>query len=176
MPFGEYVPFRGEVSAIVPRISTLIPDDFIKGTGTGALSIGPTTVGDVICFEVAYDGLVRDTVTDGARLLAVQTNNATFGFTAESAQQLEMARLRTVETGRAAVVASTTGISAVIEPDGRVIGQTKIFTRGVLDDVVPLRSSLTVADRVGAWPELILTALGCAAVAGAALGRKRPRP
>lgn len=168
VPFGEYVPFRSEVSALIPRLNTLIPNDFIKGQGSGALAIGPTTVGDVICFEVAYDGLARNTVRDGARLLAVQTNNATFGFTAESSQQLQMTRLRTVETGRAAVVASTTGISAVIEPDGKVIGQTRIFTRGVLDRSIPLRSSLTVADRIGAWPEWILTILGCAAVVSAA--------
>ena len=175
VPFGEYVPFRSEVSSIIPRINTLIPNDFIKGTGSGALQIGPTTIGDVICFEVAYDGLVRNTVTDGARLLAVQTNNATFGYTAESAQQLQMARLRTVETGRAALVASTTGISAVIEPDGTVVGRTRIFTHGVLDRTVPLRSSMTIADRVGAWPEWVLTALGCSAVIAVALVGRRAR-
>jgi apolipoprotein N-acyltransferase len=76
-------------------------------------------LGDVICFEVAYDGLVRDTVVGGGRLLVVQTNNATFGYSGESRQQLAMGRLRAVEHGRTVLVAATSGVSAVIAPDGR---------------------------------------------------------
>ena len=81
------------------------------------LRVGPATVGDVICFEVAYDGLVRDTVTGGAQLLAVQTNNATFDE-AEARQQLAMVRLRAVEHGRDALMASTVGVSAFADADG----------------------------------------------------------
>ena len=78
-------------------------------------------LGDVICFEVAYDDLVRDVVTGGGRLLVVQTNNATFGRSGETAQQLAMGRLRAVEHGRAVLVAATSGISAVIAPDGALV-------------------------------------------------------
>ncbi len=63
------------------------------------MRVGPATVGDVICFEVAYDDIVRDTVTGGGQLLVVQTNNATFND-AEARQQLAMVRLRAVEHGR----------------------------------------------------------------------------
>ena len=84
----------------------------------GVLQVGPARVGDVICFEVAYDGLVRSTVVSGAQLLTVQTNNATFGRTPETEQQLAMSRLRAVEHGRWVLVAATSGVSATIAPDG----------------------------------------------------------
>jgi len=138
------------------------------------LPMGPADVADVICFEVAYDGLVRDVVRAGGDLLVVQTNNATFGYTAESEQQLAMSRLRAVEHGRTVLQASTVGVSAVVRPDGSVVDKTKLFTRDVLVQRVALRSSRTLADRVGAWPEVALAALGLlGAVLGAVAGRRR---
>ncbi len=86
------------------------------GTGNGLLAGGPFPIGDVICFEVAYDGLVRSSVAAGAQLLVVQTNNATFGVTGETYQQLAMSQLRAVEHGRTVLQASTSGVSAVIGP------------------------------------------------------------
>jgi len=175
VPFAEYVPFRATLTRVVGRLGTLIPRDFAHGSSGAALAVGPVRVGDVICFEVAYDALVRSTVLDGARLLAVQTNNATFGFTAEAPQQLAMARLRAVEHGRTVVVASTSGISALVRPDGSVVASTGIFTRGALTAVLPLRSSRTLADRLGTFPELLLVVLGVgSAVAG--WRRRSPRP
>ena len=145
-------------------------------TGDGVLQLGPATIGDVICFEVAYDGLVRSSVDAGARLLVVQTNNATFGRS-ETSQQLAMARLRAVEHGRAVLVAATSGISAVIAPDGRVVASSKIFTQTVLVDRVPLRDTLTLADRLGAGPRvgarLHRRSSGC--VAAWAIGRRSRR-
>ena len=79
----------------------------------------PGALGDVICFEVAYDEVVRDTVTHGAQLLVVQTNNATFNE-AEARQQLAMVQVRAVEHGRAALMASTVGISAFVDESGAV--------------------------------------------------------
>ena len=97
----------------------------------------------------------------------VQTNNATYGRT-ESAQQLAMTQLRAVEHGRAVLVASTSGISAVLEPDGRVVARSKIFTQKVLVARVPLRDSLTIADRLGAGPERVLALIGLTGLVGAA--------
>lgn len=173
VPFAEYVPARPVLTRLVGRLRDLIPRDFVHGTGSGALDVGPVRVGDVICFEVAYDGLVRSSVRDGARLLAVQTNNATFGHTAEAPQQLQMARLRAIEHGRAVVVASTSGISAVLRPDGSVMASTGIFTAGVLVERVPLRSSQSLADRVGSGPELVLVVLAGIGVAWAWRRRSR---
>ncbi|HEX5567023.1 MAG TPA: apolipoprotein N-acyltransferase, partial [Streptomyces sp.] len=117
VPFGEYVPYREQLSKVITRLQR-VPRDFWPGQSTGVLDVGPARLGDVICFEVAYDEIVRDTVNDGARALVVQTNNATYGHTGQPEQQLVMSRLRAVEHGRAVVTAAPSGISAVVAPDG----------------------------------------------------------
>ena len=117
VPFGEYVPLRGLAEWISSDAKT-VTRDMVGGHGNGLLRGGPVPIGDVICFEVAYDSLVRSSVAAGARLVVVQTNNATFGHTAETYQQLAMSQFRAVETGRTVVQAATTGLSAIIGPDG----------------------------------------------------------
>jgi apolipoprotein N-acyltransferase len=164
VPFGEYLPFRGAVTDVFPRAGALIPNDFLPGRGSGLFRVAHTQLGDVICFEVAYDGIVRDTVRAGAQILVVQTNNATFGRGGETWQQLAMARLRAVEHDRAVLQVATSGVSAVIQPDGHVTQRTALFTADVLSARVPLRSDLTLADRLQDWPERVLMAVGLAAL------------
>jgi apolipoprotein N-acyltransferase len=158
VPFGEYIPFRSLVRHVTSRVD-LVPSDFASGTTVGTLRLGPVVVGDVICFEVAYDGIVRDVVDAGGQLLVVQTNNATFGRSGETTQQLAMGQLRAVEHGRSLVVAATSGVSAVIAPDGRVQHRTGIFTRDVTVQQVTLRDGTTLATWLGWWPELVMTVL-----------------
>ena len=120
VPFGEYIPFRGLLSHITSLVA-LQPENFTAGRRVVVFHVGPIRLGDVICYEVGFDGLVSSEVRAGANLLAVQTNDATFevdGQLGESLQQLAMARIRAVESDRAVVVASTTGVSAIIAPDG----------------------------------------------------------
>ena len=148
--------------------------DFVAGTEPGVLTMGPARVGDVICFEVAYDGVVRDTVTHGAQLIAVQTNNATFD-TAEAGQQLAMVRLRAVEHGRHSLMASTVGISAFVDAHGRVYDATQFNTEAVLLRELRLGSGRTLATRLGAIPEYVLVGAALVALAAAIwLGRRRP--
>jgi apolipoprotein N-acyltransferase len=163
VPFGEYIPLRSLARRISDKVD-LVPRDFAAGEEVGVLDVGPARLGDVICFEVAYDGLVRDAVREGGRLLVVQTNNATFGRSPQSEQQLAMSRLRAVEHGRAVVVAATSGVSAVVQPDGRLAHRSAVFTRDVSVTTVPLRDAQTPATRLGAWPEAVLTALALAGV------------
>jgi apolipoprotein N-acyltransferase len=158
VPFGEYIPLRGLVRHVTSRVD-LVPRDFDRGDEVGALQVGPVLVGDVICFEVAYDGIVRDVVKAGGRLLVVQTNNATFGRSGETTQQLAMGRLRAVEHGRALVVAATSGVSAVIAPDGTVQHRSRVFTKDVAVEEVALRDSTTLATRLSWWPELVMSLL-----------------
>ncbi|WP_435054464.1 apolipoprotein N-acyltransferase [Micromonospora aurantiaca (nom. illeg.)] len=171
VPFAEYVPLRSiarKVSSQVDRVRS----DFVAGDRPGVLNTGPAVLGDVICFEVAYDGIVRDTVTGGAQLLVVQTNNATFDV-AEARQQLAMVRLRAVEHGRAALMASTVGVSGFVSPDGRVDGATGFNTAAVVVRQMELGNGRTPATTAGVWPEVALTALAVAALAGAAVLRRR---
>ena len=148
----------------------------IGGHGNGLVTGAPFPIGDVICFEVAYDGLVRSSVAAGAQLVVVQTNNATFGHTSETYQQLAMTRLRAVESGRAAVQVATTGISAVVGPDGGVrMRSGALFTPDVLVATVPLRTGTTLATRLGALPELLLAAAALIALGLAAPPVRRRR-
>jgi apolipoprotein N-acyltransferase len=174
VPFGEYIPYRSFFRIFSPKVD-LVSRDFAAGNGVGVLDLGPARIGDVICFEVAYDDIVRDTVTAGADLLVVQTNNATFGYTDESVQQLAMSRLRAVEAGRAVVHVSTVGVSGLIQPDGSVVAGSSLFTRAVLNARLPLRTGLTVATRAGAWPEAALALLGCGLVAAGVVRARRRR-
>jgi len=167
VPFGEYIPFRSLARKVTSKVD-LVPRDFISGKGPGVLQVGPARIADVICFEVAYDGVVRDAVTGGGRLVVVQTNNATFGRSGETSQQLAMGRLRAVEHGRAVVVAATSGVSAVIAPDGTLLDRSRVFTRDLLVERVPLRSARTLATRLGALPELLLSLLAAGAVVAGA--------
>jgi apolipoprotein N-acyltransferase len=164
VPFAEYLPGRSIVQKIITRYAHDQPEDFVAGKTVGIFNIpGPKQVyrlGDVICFEVAYDGLVRSTVTHGAQLIVVQTNNASFGRSGETYQQLAMGRIRAVEHGRTVVVAATSGLSAIISPDGSLIERSSLFTPQALVAAVPLRTSLTLADRLGGWTELVLVVLG----------------
>jgi len=172
--FGEYIPMRGIARLFSSRVDD-VNVDMIPGTQPGYVPLesarhGRTVgLGVVICFEVAYDDIVREAVTSGGEVLVVQTNNASFGMSDESTQQLAMSRLRAVEHGRATVQVSTVGVSAVIAPNGALLQRTGLFTAEQMVATLPLRESLTPATRLGPWPAWITDALAvCVVVAGAA--------
>jgi apolipoprotein N-acyltransferase len=173
VPLAEYVPARGFFRFFSTQVDRV--RDQRAGYEVGVLDIGGLRLGDLICFEVVYDGLVDDVVDGGAEMIVVQTNNATFGYTDESAQQLAMSRLRAVEFGRTVVVAATSGISAVVAPDGSIVRSSELFTPAVFVEDIAQRSSSTVAQRLGAGPEWVLTAVGAGAVLAAAVLRRRAR-
>ena len=178
VPFGEIIPDRGLLSHIT-SLPSLQPVNFTPGHRTVIFTTGKIRLGDVICYEIGFDGLVRSDVAAGANLLAMQTNDATFevdGQTGETLQQLAMARIRAIESDRAVVVASTIGVSAIVAPSGRLITHSGTWQQAVLEARVPLISHRTLADSVGAWPEYVIVALTAAALALAVLrGRKAPR-
>jgi apolipoprotein N-acyltransferase len=172
VPFGEYLPMRDMLTKLITRFER-IPEDYLPGKTPGLLRLGPVQVGDAICFEVAYDGIVRDVAA--AQLLVVQTNNATYGHTSLPWQQIAMSRLRAVEHGRSVLVAATSGITAVIGPDGRVIARSGEFAPYVRVAPVPARTSRTLADHLGAAPEWLIAFMGIMAVGIAARRTRAPR-
>lgn len=165
MPFGEYIPMRGIAEMIAPDAVARQPRDFIAGDHVGVLEMNGVRVGPVICFEVAFDDLVRDTVRAGAQFLAVQTNNAGFGFTPMTEQQLAMARLRAVEHGRWTVVSALAGVSAVVTPEGNVVDRIELFEQDRIITEIGLSDDFTIATQIGEWPEWLLTAAALAALA-----------
>ena len=179
-PFAEYIPMRDWVRPFSSAVD-LVRNDMIAGTEVGVVPVeaprlGRTVpTGVVICFEVAYDSLVRDAVRAGAELLVVQTNNASFGYTDESTQQLAMSTLRAMELGRATVHISTVGVSAVIAPDGVVTHRTGLFTAEQIVEEVPLRTTLTPAAAMGSWPAWVVAALAVVVTLAGMIGAHRVR-
>lgn len=144
-----------------------------RGTFDSVLDLGEVRVGDVICFEVAYDGLIRDAVLDGGELLVVQTNNATYTGTGQLQQQFAISRYRAIETGRTVVVAATNGISGIIGPDGTVLDSAGEKTRAVLVEEVTLANGITLGVRIGGWLELGLALIALAWAGAAYFARRR---
>jgi apolipoprotein N-acyltransferase len=173
-PFGEYLPWRSFFrlfSSYADRAGTFVP-----GTGVGAVDAAGVRLGVAICWEIAFDDLVADSVAAGAQVLDVPSNNATFGLTDMTFQQLAMSRVRAVEHDRAVRVVTTSGVTATITPDGAVTAATSRFVPDVLVGATPLRTTTTLAGRLRTVPEWVLLATGLAAVATAvARGRRRPR-
>ncbi|WP_245885845.1 apolipoprotein N-acyltransferase [Xylanimonas oleitrophica] len=164
-PFGEYIPLRSFVrlfSDQVDRVTT----DMIAARNAPVVDVPverlgrSVPLGTAICFEVAYDEIARDAVRRGAEVLVVPTNNASFGVTAESTQQLAMTRMQAISTGRAAVQISTVGVSGVITPDGTLVARTGLFTPDHLVADLPLRTDLTPAVVAGYWPGWVVAAAG----------------
>jgi apolipoprotein N-acyltransferase len=173
VPFGEYLPFRGLLTRFITRFDR-VPRDFAGGDDPGFLTIGPVPIGIVICFEISYDDLVRDAVRAGGQTLVVQTNNATYGRTGQPEQQLAISRVQAVASGRTTLVAATSGISAVIGPDGRPTWQTEEFTTASTVSDVPLRAGLTPAMRLGNLVEAAALALLVVLLAAGRSRRRQP--
>jgi apolipoprotein N-acyltransferase len=174
VPFAEYVPIRSFIREFITEKVDLVRRDFVSGEEPGVLDMGRATIGDVICFEVAYDEVVRDTVTGGAQILVVQTNNATFNE-AEARQQLAMVRLRAVEHGREALMASTVGVSAFVDRHGKVYDATQFFTEAVIERTIPLSTGRTMATWLGVAPEVIMVVGAGVIVVLAVVIRRRAR-
>ncbi len=175
VPFGEVIPFRGLLK-LVTSLPSLQPVNFTPGHRPVLFRVGQIRLGDVICYEVGFDGLVSSEVAAGANLLSVQTNDADFeldGQMGETLQQLAMARIRAIEHDRAVVVASTTGVSAIIAPDGSLLASTRTWRQAEIEAAVPLLTTTTPADKAGGWPEAMLTLGTLAAFCGALVRRRR---
>ncbi|MEV0296288.1 apolipoprotein N-acyltransferase [Nocardia sp. NPDC050710] len=172
-PFGEYLPMRGFF-----RLFSEYADRagyFVPGDGDGTVHAAGVDIGVATCYEVAFDRAFRDSMRAGAQLLTVPTNNATFGDSEMTYQQLAMSRVRAVEHGRALVVAATSGVSAIITADGAVPQQTQMFVPSVLVADLPLRGDTTIATRIGPAPELFSVILTGAAVMVVFYRRRRSR-
>jgi apolipoprotein N-acyltransferase len=177
VPFGEYIPFRSLISSF-SSLPSLQPVDFTPGREPVVFDTGAVRLGDVICYEVGFDNLVRSEVNAGANVLALQSNDADFeidGQLGETQQQTAMARIRAIESDRAVVYASTTGESTIIAPDGALIAHSGVWHRAILDARVPLVSYRTLADRIGAWPEYLLVLAAVLALGLAITLRRRAR-
>lgn len=165
-PFGEYLPWRGffrHFSEYADRAGYFVPGD-----GNGVVHASGIPIGVATCWEVIFDRAFRESVTNGAQILTVPTNNALFGEEM-SEQQLAFSEFRAVEHDRYVIVSGTTGISAIVAPDGRIISRTNFFEPAYLDEHVRLKTSITPATRWGPAVQWLLIAVGLGAVGAAML-------
>ena len=183
-PFGETMPMRDFFRIFSDQVDRA--GRFVPGENPAVLEVAAADatmrVAVTLCYEVLFDGTVRDSILGGANLLAVPSNNATFGYTDMTYQQLAIDRFRAVEHSRSVVVPTTSGVSAIITSDGRVVDDTAMFEPATLVATVPLRSSLTISDRLGAAPQWLLTLSGIGVLLAALVRRhgvslhRRPDP
>lgn len=170
-PFGEWMPMRDFFRIFSSYVD--MAGDFKPGDGDGTVHMADHVVGVATCYEVAFDAAYRDAVKAGAEILTTPTNNATFGFTDMTYQQLAMSRIRALETDRAVVVAATSGVSAIVHPDGTVSQHTEIFQPGYLVEKLPLRDSVTFAVRYGRIVQCLLALGGAGVMLAAGVGARR---
>lgn len=146
VPFGEYVPLR-ELVGWVPPLERA--GNFVAGREPVVFALDDARVGTLICFENNFPGLARSLVDEGAEMLVVSTNNASFGRTAASDQHIAFSQLRAVETGRWVVHAGISGKSTVIAPSGATGQRTGLFEQAVLRADIPLVAGQTLFTRTG---------------------------
>ena len=170
-PFGEYMPLRSFFRLFSEKVDWA--GDFKPGVTSDPVRMGDVLVGVATCYEVAFDNAGREAVRRGAQILTTPTNNATFGFSDMTYQQLAMSRMLAIQTDRAVVVAATSGVSAMVHPDGSVSQETGIFTAATLRESLPLRESQTVAVRFGFVIEYVLVLAGWLVGAGAVIRARR---
>ena len=170
-PFGEWLPLRAPLEAIFPIARTA--GHFVPGDGDGVVTAAGVDLGVAICFEVAFDAAARDPIAQGAQFLAVPTNNATFGHSPMTYQQLAMSRVRAVEHHVPVLIAATSGVSAVIGPDGAVRQETGIFEPAALAAQVEVGAAGTMATRLGGIPQAVSCLIGLAGLAWAAHRTRR---
>jgi len=147
-PFGEYIPLRSLASKISPFVDDV--RDFSPGNESTIFTVDKAKIAPVICYEL-LDDQILEKAAKSSNLLAVQTNSATFGDSAQSAQQLQMTRIRAIEHSRNILSVSTTGYSAVIDYNGKVLQKSDMGTAQHLYAEIGLISSVSPRDRYGDW-------------------------
>lgn len=161
VPFGEYVPWS-TLRRYIPALEQ-IPEDGIPGNEPVVFEVGAAKVGTVICFESTYPRHVREFVADGAELIVVTTNNASFRRSPAARQHVQMSAMRAVEEGRWVLHAAISGITVVVAPDGRIVERTRLFEQDVVRRTVERAAGRTFYGRFGEPIELGLMGLGVVA-------------
>ncbi|HUK12667.1 MAG TPA: apolipoprotein N-acyltransferase [Thermoanaerobaculaceae bacterium] len=169
VPFGEYVPLAGRIAALKALVREV--GSFTPGTAPEPLTgpAGPT--GIAVCYEVAYPSLFAAEVRRGAAVLATITNDGWYGDSAAPRQHLALAILRAAENRRYLVRAANTGISAIVDPLGRVLARLDFGRQGVITGEVRPISALTPFARFGGTVRGGIVALALGAII-CAIGRR----
>jgi len=156
-----------------PGLIDLIGRDYTPGTTNTVFNVNGVIAGIDICFDITDDTVMRDSIKSGAQILIAQTNNADFGHTDESVQQLEIARIRAMELGRTLVNDSTVGTTAIVLPNGSTVSQLPTYKAGYLVATVPLSTTITPATWLGEPIEQLASVVGLAGLLVAAISTRK---
>ena len=174
VPFAEYMPNREFFRALVPDLVDLVGRDYSFGTRPNVVNVSGVPVGVSICFDITDNTLARKMIDGGAQVVFAQTNNADFGTTDENLQQLAIARLAAMESGRTVVNDSTVGKTAIIRSDGTTQSELRPYQPGYLIADVTLSTTVTPAIVAGRTLELLLCLFAIGGVASLGwLGRTK---
>lgn len=149
VPFGEYVPFREQLSFL--DVLDQIEHDLVPGTEVRPLTLDEMRIADLICFENLFPQIARSQVADGGGFIVVPSNNSAYLASAASEQHLAITRVRAAENARWAAHASISGISAFVSPTGEVFDRTDLFQPTVIRRELPTSTSRTPYNRFGDW-------------------------
>ena len=158
VPFGEYIPFRKYLDWIPPL--ALVPRDMIRGDGQKIFTVNDTKISTVISFEGSFQRYIRNSVQDGAELVVILTNQASYGESGMSDQFILMSRANAISNGRPIVHAAITGKSAFIDHNGKVISKTKLFETGVLTEKIEVKQIETPYSKYGNYLNYIFILFG----------------
>jgi apolipoprotein N-acyltransferase len=158
VPFGEYLPFQDWMEMLGLQQLTKVQGGFIPGTVRRSMEIpnAPRML-PLICYEAIFPDTVANR-DDRPGWIVNLTNDGWFGISTGPYQHLQQARLRAIEQGLPVVRAANTGISAVIDPLGRIVARLGLGIEGVLDSALPLANPPTVYARAGDVPAAVLIA------------------
>ena len=158
VPFGEYVPLQRMLFFVKPIVEAV--SDFAPGTEAVLLPVGTHHASTAICYEVIFASLMRQFVVNGTELLTTITNDAWYGTSSAPFQHWDQAAMRAIEGGRYLARAANTGISGFVDPYGRVLQKTTLFTPAMLVADLRFIQERTIYSRIGdlvAWLSLAAT-------------------
>ena len=167
VPFAEYLPARDFFYPLAPTLFDMVPRDYSFGTRDTVFDVAGHTAGIAICYDIVDDAIFWQMMAEGADVIFAPTNNADFGRTDQSVQQLAIARLRAIETGRSVVNISTVGTSAIMDPSGATLDRLPTFTEGYMIVDVPTADHTTPATRFGRSIELGVSGFALAGLVSA---------
>ncbi len=162
VPFGEFIPFENLISFAKPLTREI--GTFGRGRSRMPLEAGNTKIGTFICYESVFPDEVRQFVRNGAEVFVNISNDGWYGDSSAPLQHLNMARMRSVENQRWLLRDTNTGITAVIDPYGRVVGEAPRNQRTSLQAAYALVGSTTFYTRHGDWFPIVCAIITLAGV------------
>lgn len=161
VPFGEYVPLKSLLSKLGFEKIVEGPGGFSEGGGPETLALPGVlpTISPLICYEVIFPNRVVASVGPRPDVLLNVTNDAWYGNSAGPPQHLAQARMRAVEQGLPLVRSANTGISALIDPYGRIVRSLPLNEAGAIEAALPRALETTLYVQYGEWPFLVLSGL-----------------